>query len=722
MSRGVIIVSRTLKAAVTSLVAIASSGAAHAQSAPPQAGPQGQAAAASEVTEVVVTAQRRSEALVDVPISVVTASPADLERAGGASIDNLTKLTPGVFFQRATYGLSATIRGIGSTLVTSGGEQNVSLYVDNIYYPTPTGNIFDLASVSGIEVLKGPQGTLFGRNATGGAILVHTKDPGFTTEGNFNASYERFDQMRTSGYINVPLGDKVAVNLSSAYRYSRGYVRDLKTNAIVNEGDNFTIRGKLLLQPTDNFTAILTVAHADLDDPTGSTSQTRQPAPVLLRGNFGPIATDRFESSKSQQESTKTSTEEYSARLKLDLKVGTLSSYTAYLDNALHTKNDLSGTYFPSQITSATLTKTFSQEVNFASPSDKSLTYVAGLFYFDNKTTAPGSTTNGTPVGSSKGEVESISGYLDGTYEIGRWSLIAGLRYSYEKRQVDSAPGKVQPASYTRFQDATEKQWTPRVGVRYALAERTNIYATYSKGFKAGIFDAQSATGPGVGPEKVDAFEVGFKTQTPTIAFNAAAYYYDYSGTQVTAVISGQNGVVFSALFNVPKSEIYGAEADANIRINDNFDVRLAAAYTHARYLDFPNAPGWILRPGAATFANVIVDASGNRMVRTPEFTASSTLRYHTELSGDKTLEVALSPYFSSRVYHTFDNVLTQAPYATLDAIATLSFANRMKVSVFGRNIFDTKYAMRKAQNSLSLDAVVFAPPASYGVSFGYAF
>lgn len=714
--------SRTLKAAVTSVVAIAWSGAAHAQSAQPRTEPQGQAAAASEVTEVVVTAQRRSEALVDVPISVVTASPAELERAGGASIENLTKLTPGVFFQRATYGLSPTIRGIGSTLVTSGGEQNVSLYVDNIYYPTPTGNIFDLASVSGIEVLKGPQGTLFGRNATGGAILVHTKDPGFTTEGNFNASYERFDQVRTSGYVNVPLGDKVAINLSSAYRYSRGYVRDLKTNAIVNEGNNFTIRGKLLFRPTDNVTAIFTAAHADIDDPTGSTSQTLQPAPVLLRGAFGPIATDRFNSSKAQQESTKASTDEYSARLKLDLGVGTLSSYTAFLDNELHTTNDLSGTYFPSQITSSTLTKTFSQEVNFASPADKPLTYVAGLFYFDNKTTAPGSVTNGTPVASSKGEVESLSGYLDGTYEVGNWSLIAGLRYSYEKRHVDSVPGKIQPAPYTRFQDATEKQWTPRVGIKYALAERTNVYATYSKGFKAGIFDASTATGPGVGPEKVDAFEVGFKTQTPTIAFNAAAFYYDYRGTQVTAVISGQNGVVFSALFNVPKSEIYGVEADTNVRINDNFDIRLAAAYTHARYADFPNAPGWILRPGATTFANVIVDGSGNRMVRTPELTASSTLRYHTPLVGDKTLEVALSPYFSSRVYHTFDNVLTQAPYATLDANATLTFANRMKVSVFGRNIFDTKYAMRKTQNSLSLNAVVFAAPASYGVSFGYAF
>lgn len=713
--------SKTLKT-VTSVVALAWAGMAHAQAAEPAGAERAAQPAEDAVAEVVVTAQRRSERLVDVPISVVAATADDLERAGGASIENLTKLTPGVFFQRATYGLSPTIRGIGSTLVTSSGEQNVALYVDNIYYPAPTGNIFDLASVSGIEVLKGPQGTLFGRNATGGAVLVHTKDPGFTTEGAFNASYERFDQVRTSGYLNLPLGDKVAINGSAAYRHSRGYVRDLRTNAITNEGDNFTIRGKLLLQPTDDLSAIFTVAHADLDDPTGTTSQSLAPAPVLLRGNFGPIATDRFHSSKAQAESTRTSSDEYSARVRWDTGVGTFASYTAYLDNSLRTTNDLSATYFASQITSSVFTKTFSQEVNFTSLPDQPLTYVAGVYYFNNKTTAPGSTTNGTPVSSSRGKVESLSGYVDGSYAIGDLTLIAGLRYSYEKRNVASAPGRVQPAPYTRFQEETEKQWTPRIGLKYALAERTNIYATYSKGFKAGIFDGSTATGPGVGPEKVDAFEVGFKTAASAFSFNAAAFYYDYDDTQVTAVVSGQNGVVFSALFNVPKSRIYGAEADATLRVNDNFDVRLAAAWTHARYIDFPNAPGWLLRPGGLTFANVVVDASGSNMVRSPDFTASSTLRYHTPVGDNKEFEVALSPYFSSRVYHTFDNALSQAPYATLDATATLTLNDNLKVSVFGRNIFDTKFAIRKTQNSLSLNAVVFAAPASYGVSFGYSF
>jgi len=358
---------------------------AHAQQAEVMAvsGADGEASAAlPTASDIVVTAQRRSERLVDVPISIMTASAADLERAGGASIDNLTKLTPGVYLQRAAYGLSPTIRGIGSTLVTSSGEQNVALYVDNIYYPVPTGNVFDLASVAGVEVLKGPQGTLFGRNATGGAILVRTRDPGFNVEGRVNLSYERFDQVRTSAYVNLPISDKVAVNGSVAYRYSGGYIRDIRTNSIVNEGYNFTARGKILLEPVDTLSIILTAAHAEMDDPTGTMTQSLRPAPLLLLGNYGPIATDRFHTSKYQTESTRTSTDEYSARVKLDAGGGTISSYTAYMENSLWTVNDLAAAYFPSQVKTSVFTKTFSQEVNFASAPDKPLTYVVGGLLF----------------------------------------------------------------------------------------------------------------------------------------------------------------------------------------------------------------------------------------------------------------------------------------------------------------------------------------------------
>lgn len=678
--------------------------------------------------DIVVTAQRRSERLVDVPISIATATSEDLERAGPTSLENLTKVTPGVYLQRAVYGLSPTVRGIGSTLPASAGEQIVSLYVDDIYYPTPTGNVFDLASIAGVEVLKGPQGTLFGRNATGGAILLHTLDPGFTLAGRFNASYERFDQVRSSAYVNIPLSDTVAVNGSVAYRYSRGYIRDLKTNVITNQGNSFTFRGKLLWKPSDTFSIMLTGAHAEFDDPTGSMYVNQKPAPLLVLLGGGPIATDRFHSSADTDQFIRTGTDEYSARIKLALGDGMLSSYSALINNRMDARNELDATYIPQDVALRVRTKTFTQEVNYTSSQSGPLTYVVGLYYFRKRDSVPMITQNGTPLFNTAGRSDSYAGYADGTYKFGALSVIAGIRYSYEKRHQGSAFGVSAPSPFTRVQDATDKQWTPRLGLRYAVGARANLYATYSKGFKSGSFDASSPAGPGVVPETVDAYEVGFKTSSHIFSLNAAAFYYDYKDTQVQATISGAGGSIVTQLFNVPRSRIYGAEADATVRIGDNFDVRAALAYTHARYRSFPFAPGYTADPtnpatlGGLLFANVSVNASGKTMVRAPEFTASSTFSYHTSLGGDNTLEATLSPYYSSRVYFTFDNTLSQKPYVTLDAAVKLTLEKNITFSVFGRNLTDSIYAIGKSQNALSLLTAGYAMPRTYGVSFGYAF
>ena len=710
--------------ALTSVMAIAWAGTACAQDLPAAADTAVKTEIAAD--EIVVTAQRRSERLVDVPISVSVASADDLQRAGPASLESLTKVTPGAYLQRATYGLSPTIRGIGSTLADSNNEQNVALYIDEIYYPVPTGNVFDLASVAGVEVLKGPQGTLFGRNATGGAILVRTLDPGFERAGRFSISYERFNEVRASAYLNVPLGDKVAINGSVAYRYSGGYVRDLKTDAITNEGRSFTARGKLLLQPTDNFSIIFTGAHADYDDPSGGDSRNFGPARILPLLGGGPIATDIYHSSYNTSQFIRTTTDEYSARAKLDIGDGTLKSFTAYLDNTLKALNDIDLSYAAQTVALDIYNKTFTQEVNYSSSQDGPLSYVVGVYYFHNKS---GSfvATNGTPVTLAFRKNEAIAGYVDGTYELGDLSLIAGLRYTSDKRSTASAFGVTTPP-YTRFQAETEKQWTPRLGLRFALGGRSNVYATYSKGFKSGVFDATTPTGPGVTPEKVDAFELGFKTASSGFSFNTAAFYYDYKGTQVNATITLPGGALVTQLFNVPKSRSYGVEADATLRLNDNFDIRAAAAYTHARYIDFTNAPSVVDDPtnpatlGGLLFANAVVDASGNNMVRAPDFTASGTFSYHAPVGDDDEFSITISPYYSSRVYFTFDNSQSQKAYATIDAAATLTLDGNMKISIFGRNLTDKRYFTSLGQSTLAFPAGKYAKPRVYGVSLGYSF
>lgn len=707
-------------ATLTSMLAMAWAADAAAQGAPNAASADG-----TMLEEILVTAQRRSERLVDVPISVATASSDDLERAGPASIENLTKITPGVYFQRAVYGLAPTVRGIGSTLSAAGGEQNVALYIDEVYRPTPTANVFDLASVAGVEVLKGPQGTLFGRNATGGAILVRTLDPDFAPAGRLNLSYERFGQLRTSGYLNMPVTDMVAVNAAVAYRHSDGYVRDLKTDRIINEGHDFNVRGKLLFQPNEDVSIVLTAAHSEFDDPTGVDTKNLRPARLITLLGGGPIATDRWHSSNNVQQYIRTSGQEYGARAKVDLGSGTLTSITAYQRNKLDTLNEIDLSYINTNVIIKILTRTFTQEVNYASAPDEPLTYVVGAYYYHSEGEVPYFSSQVltpafTPLYNSEGRVEAVAGYADGTYDLGDLSLIAGIRYSTEKRRSKSAFGVAAPSPFSRIQEATDSQWTPRIGLRYSLAEDTNIYATYSRGFKSGVFDVTSPTGPGVKPETVDAFEVGLKSASPSLSYNAAAFYYDYQDTQANATLQVGNAVQ-NQLVNVPKARIYGAEADVFLRLNDNFDIRAAVAYTHSRYVDFKNAPGWA-DLGGLSFVGVPVDASGKKMVRAPELTVSSTITYHTTLGGDRNLEISVSPYYSSRVYFTFDNSLSQAPYVTVDAAAALTLSDNLKVSVFGRNLTDRTYKVYESQLAFSLDGARYATPRTYGVSLNFSY
>jgi iron complex outermembrane receptor protein len=162
--------------------------------------------------------------------------------------------------------------------------------------------------------------------------------------------------------------------------------------------------------------------------------------------------------------------------------------------------------------------------------------------------------------------------------------------------------------------------------------------------------------------------------------------------------------------------------------LTDDLDLHGSVAYTHARYIDFTNAPGYTLNPanpatlGGLLYANVPENVDGKTMVRSPEFTASVTLSYHKQLNDSHRLEVTLSPYYSTRVFFTFDNTAAQAPYATLDGKVSLTLGEHMKVSVFGHNMTDSKYALNNGQNAFGLNEVKYAPPASYGVSFGYQF
>ncbi|PKP71944.1 MAG: hypothetical protein CVT83_02445 [Alphaproteobacteria bacterium HGW-Alphaproteobacteria-5] len=671
--------------------------------------------------EIIVTAQKRSERLVDVPVSITAVSSDSLSRAGLDSLISLNKLVPGLYINQPSYFLSPTIRGVGSTLAVS-NEGAVALYVDGVYQPAQASTVFDLASVSGVEVLKGPQGTLFGRNATGGAILVKTLDPGFQPEVKANVSIGRFTELRMSGYANLPVSDTIAANVAASYKHSDGFIRDVRTNRLVNESKSFAVRGKVLFAPSDDIELILTASHTQYSDPTPQMFRSLHGENALSgRPGAGPLATDIFHTSHNVAGMLKNRSQEYTSHLNIDTGLGTLSSITALKRDKLSTSQEGDATYLP--VLSASFNfynRTFTQEVNLTSPSGSPFSYVVGAYYFHNRKYYDPFQYNGIDFLTQEQWTDALAGYADGTYQLGDLAVIAGIRYSTEKRKIDNGllPHPLNAVTGTVHRETRESAWTPRFGLRYALGARSNIYATFSRGFKSGAFNGTSITLPGVTPETIDAYELGYKAAGPNFTFSAASYLYDYRDLQVNT-LTITDGVALNNTTNAAKARIYGFELEGSYQPTDALGLRVGVGYTHAKYTSFRNAPGYEALGGGA-YASESVDATNNHMVRQPRFQISGEANYKLPV-GNKDLTFTVSPSYNSMVYFDFANQLSQKGVFLLDGSVELDLRNGVKLAVFGRNITDTRYFTSQAFSTFHI-STLYGAPATYGISASYAF
>lgn len=667
--------------------------------------------------DIIVTAQKRSERLIDVPISISAISQATLTTSGTNSIATLTKIVPGVVIDGPGFQLTPTIRGIGASALGAGIQSNIAIYIDGVYQADQSSSMFDLGDVSDIEVLKGPQGTLFGRNATGGAILIKTKDPVLgEVRADVNAEYGRYDDVRANGYVSLPLGEKAAISGAATYRYNDGWIRDERSGAIVNNLRTYNARLKLLVEPTDRIRLVLSGWASQVDDPTGMFG-------AALNGNSigklfpdgEPIASERNRTSSSIGRFVAKSAE-ISARAEIDLDFANLSSISAYHRDRSHVGFDLDSSYTP--IADADFRQrnnVFSQEVNLSSKPGSRLTYTIGAFYLHQNTGYPSFAVGGATLFNSEVKVDAIAGYVDGSYKLGRFSILGGLRYSYEKLRFGIGEGT---GPYTVTDNASYNNWSPRIGLSYAVADRTNIYATYSKGFKSGQFNLGSLTETGVRPETVDAFEAGLKTAGGPFTLSAAGYYYEYKDIQLTAYAQG--GATVAQLFNAARARIYGADVEATARIASSLDVRLAAAWTHARYTEFTGAPYFTPTPNLAGNIPSVGNASGNPMIRAPNFTLSGSLIHQLEIGSGK-LTTSIMPYWSSRVYYSFSKRLSQPSYFTVDARVNYALTDAADLYIYGRNLTDKTYATFQQESNLR-DLVTFASPRTYGIGLRYRY
>jgi iron complex outermembrane receptor protein len=680
--------------------------------------------------EIVVTAQRRAERLIDVPATVAVLNADAIAGASIANTFELAQLAPGLQVSNTGVYTSFVLRGVSSETSGPGAENNVAVYVDGVYYPSKSSGVFDFPDVDSIEVLKGPQGTLYGRNATGGAILFKTAEPTFEPSGKLSASYGSFDQKELKATVSSGLGsDVIAASLSGFFRQDDGYIKRVTTGKSVGGEKSWLVRGKLLFVPSDRVKITLAGYYYDRRDHTtmAFTTYNGNSSGVL----FDPGAltsTYGFDASNSPNFLIN-KTLGLSARADIETGLGDVTLLSGYtdIDNTVYVDGDNSsatGTDFLTVYPQ----KSFSQEAYLASRKFGAFSFIAGLSYFHDvgRLDPVVVYAGGAPVLDiySKVKTEAIAAYVDANLELtDRLNLNAGVRWTTESKRLYGA------FADPSFPFVARKRWnnvSPRVALRYALSDDANIYANYTRGFKSGQFNPNSFTEvQAVRPEIVDAFEAGVKARLAGgLSLNVSAFHYSYRDIQVTTFAEGTQ-----VLQNAAKAKIYGLDAELTYQPVEDLTIRAAISPLHAKYSSFPAAVVLAPTPAAQCPAgrafcgnqNVSVDLTGKRLPRAPDFTANASVNYALH-AGDQTVSFFANVYYSGKFYWEISNRIAQSDYAVVNGRISWNIDNGpFSLELWGKNLTDSRYYISQGIG-LNVDGLLTARPRTWGVTFAARF
>lgn len=679
--------------------------------------------------EIVVTAQRRTQRLEDVPMSITALTAETVERSGITNITELGAITPGVQVNFAGGATQPAIRGITSLTNYIGAENNVAIYVDGFYTPDMTTVNADFANIQGIEILKGPQGTLYGRNATGGAILITTRAPTNQFHGRIEGTYSTFDDRSLSGYLSGPIIDGLRFSVAGYDRRSDGYIRFSNPTQVggPTQGDAARLRQRSVRLRLDadlasNLTATLGYNYGLSDDPRGNLFTTYAHIPATVPAP-PQRATDPFQRSYNFDTANLGTTDEGTLRLAWRTGIGTLTSYTSYGYRFTKQNFDFDGTYVDRGSNQQQFgQRTFQESADFAINAVHDLDLVVGGSYYHDVTGTHGSVQRLT-LGVGQVPLSRIlldlrtrafAIYADATYHLTpSFSVDLGGRYSEEHKEITlEVTGTGAYPQFTR--DATFRRFTPRAAIRYEVAPRTSVYASFAQGFRSGNFPTSGApaTIEPIRPEIVTAYEVGLHTARPHLRFDIAAYYYNDKDLHVSVtvpVVIGNTTSTQVRIANASRAEIYGADGQLTWTPVERLNLRVGAAYLHGRYTDFPNAVGTGLN--AVTNVNVgnqFQSWNGQQTARSPTFTANLGADYTVAVAGG---QLQLSGNYNYTDSYVINNAslfgplagpglanqqrYRQGAYSLLNLEANWTDpSGRVTVGIFGRNVTDKYYLM----------------------------
>jgi iron complex outermembrane receptor protein len=680
----------------------------------------------AQVEELVVTARRREETLKDVPVAVSAFTAETLERQAANDITTLSQTSPNTTVQTARGSnstLISYIRGIGQQDPLWGYEPGVGLYVDDVYIYRPQGAVLDVFDVSRIEVLRGPQGTLYGRNTIGGAIKYVTNRLGDEAGGKVRATYGSYNQTDLLVEGHTPVGGGLSVGGAYALYKRDGYGKNLTTGAEHYDKDVQAIRLSAEYKPTDDL--FFRLAYDKVEDDSNPRHGHRE-LPALVGGYQ---VLDVYDTQAGLGDSNSVETEgvsltgEYHATDSLTLK-----SITASRKGHTTTVIDFDGTPLPTLDIPATYDdRSFSQELQ-AVYSDETVQGVFGLYYMNSQASGEFDTIAGnlgvSIADGGKVSTQSFAAFFDASANFtDRFKVSVGARATRDHKRSNTfryfylgatrSPyqgGTPRPILQVRTDYGAEKtfsEFTPRLSAAYELTDDLNTYVSYSKGFKSGGWDMRGdafltpQTVNGYNPETVDAYEVGLKGNLfdRRLSFASAAFLSKYKDQQVTTQVVVPSGIA-SSVDNAGASTLYGVEFEAKAVFNQNLSGTVALGYIHAKYDTFsrfvpagapnPVNPSQTI-PAGGQIVNV-ADLYGFQ--NTPEWTGNVSLTWRTYVGGG---ELSITPMVSYRDdYQQFEQplpLLDQKAYTLVDLTASWAPQNgRFKVLLAGKNLTDERY------------------------------
>jgi iron complex outermembrane receptor protein len=701
-------------------LAQASSTAPDDQAPAPDAPASATQANDSNLGEIVVTAQRRSQSLQDIPIAVAAVTADDLQSRGMTDTRSLSTSVPSLTLSENGVSVTPFLRGVGSNQSNPNDEPSVATYVDGVYIPSVTGNIFSFNNVERIEVLRGPQGTLFGRNATGGVIQIVTRDPRHDPGLDLDVGYGNYDTLNVSGYATTGLGDNLAADLAVIYNNNfDGYGRDIVRNQDIFRREEFAARTKWLWTPGSRTELRLSLNYSHLN----STGTDYQLAPGVI--GIDGVSTYPGKRRTATDFQNVGDNEVYGGSLRIDqdLDFARLVSITGYR----HVVGDfqLDQDASPTPLVLAFINqfaRNWSQEVQLLAPTGSRIDWLVGGYYFNARYAYTPLTIEGLAAlpftridefGSQN--TESMSAYGQATAPLGASTrLTLGLRYTHEKQ---TTTGRAEGDGIVIVPETPQRQSFDRLTWRVALDHRFSPdvlgYVSYNRGIKSGGFNMINAGTPGYRPEVLDAFEGGLKTEFANrrIRINGAVYYYDYQDIQVFSITGG--GAVLTQ--NAAAAQVYGLDLDLAWRVTRRFQLAAAFGYIHSEYTDFPNAT--FTPPSPLDGPQYLGDATGNELIYAPHFTFN--------VSGDYAIPTSIGEFrvngtlaYRDSVYVTADNRLQIPAYTLVNAsVGWTSPSERFGIRLWARNLFNEDYYANRTEQALG-DIQYLAPPRTVGVTF----